>query len=113
MAVAPSPFDLRRRRIRPWPVSPLGRRAVLVAAGTLVWFVVLLVLALLGVPDWGWGARAALGATGLVAALAAVSSGVAAVVAIVRGERSIALALPLLLGVFWGMLLVGELRCQH
>jgi hypothetical protein len=86
---------------------------VLVAAGTLVWLAALIALALLGVPDWGWGARAALGVSGLVAAVAAAGSGVAAVVAIVRGERSLALALPLLLGVFWTTLMVGELLFPH
>ena len=109
MAIAPSSSGYHGSRVWAWPMSPLARRAVLVAAGTLVWLALLLALALLDVPDKGWVVRLALGLSGLLAAVAAASSGVAAVVAIVRGERSLALALPLLLGAFWATLLVGEL----
>ncbi|HEX4747374.1 MAG TPA: hypothetical protein VFU99_10905 [Gaiellaceae bacterium] len=113
MTVAPTPSGYHGSRFFAWPASQLGRRAVLVAAATLGWFAVLLALGVLGVPDWGWAARLTLGISGLLAAIAAASSGVAAVIALVRGERSIALVLPLLFGAFWTMLIVGELVFEH
>lgn len=113
MTVAPSPSGYHGSGFFGLPASHLARRAVLVALGTLAWLAVLVVLGVLGFPDWGWGAQLAVGASGLIAALAAVASGVAAVVAIARGERSLALAVPLLLGVLWAAMLLGELLLPH
>jgi hypothetical protein len=66
-----------------------------------------------GVPDWGWGARLALGLSSLVGVVTAVVAGCMAVWAIVKGERSIVVLGPLLFGALCLVFLLGELLSSH
>ena len=62
---------------------------------------------------WGWGARLALGVTGAAAVATALAAGVIAVIAIVKGERSLLLLAPLLFGAFWVIFVLGEFLSPH
>ncbi|MBM2823442.1 MAG: hypothetical protein HW413_2188 [Thermoleophilia bacterium] len=55
------------------------------------------------ITEWGWGAGLALWLSGAAAVATAIAAGVMAVVAVVKGERSILLLGPLLFGAFWVM----------
>ncbi len=82
------------------PHARLGWWAVGLAAGVVVLLVVLGSLAGVGITESGWGARLALGLSGATGVATAISAGVIAVIAIVKGERSLLLLVPLLFGAF-------------
>jgi hypothetical protein len=65
------------------------------------------------ITDPGWGASLALGLSGAVAVATALAAGVIAVIAIVKGERSLLLLGPLLFGAFWVMFVLGEFLSPH
>ncbi|HWQ25009.1 MAG TPA: hypothetical protein VNK94_12970 [Gaiellaceae bacterium] len=99
-------------RVPPRYVASPGTRLAWWALGLDVPAVALLVLAgalaAAGVPDAGGWAQLAVGLTGAAGALVAIVAGALAAVALVRGERSLLLLVPLLLGAFWAVFLVGE-----
>ena len=65
------------------------------------------------ITDPGWGASLAPGLSGAVAVATALAAGAVAVVAVVKGERSILLLGPLLFGAFWVMFVLGEFLSPH
>ena len=116
MSVAPAPTRAQgpmRRRVFARPSTRLGWWAAGLAAAVVALLAFLGVLAGAGVPDWGWGARLALGLSGAAGAATAISAGVIAVIAIVKGERSIVLLGPLVFAAFWVMFVLGEFLSPH
>ncbi len=101
------------RRVFALPSTRLGWWAVGLAGGVVALLVVDGVLAAAGVTDWGWGARLALGLSSAAGVATAISAGVLAVTAVVRGERSIIVLGPLLFGAFWVMFVLGEFLSPH
>jgi len=55
-----------------------------------------------------WVGELALGLSGSNVVAVAISARVTAVIAVVKGERSIILLGPLLFGAFWAMFVLGE-----
>ena len=51
--------------------------------------------------------------TGLAFFASAIAAGVTGALAVVRGERSLLMAIPTLLGLFWLMFLLGEFLSPH
>lgn len=90
------------------PSTRDGKRATWLGAGILGLFVFDAILAALGASDCGDGARLVLGVSGGLAMLGAIVSLVFAVRALRKGDRSIVLLWPLLLGVVAVMFVVGE-----
>lgn len=83
------------------------------AAGVIALFVVLGTLVGAGITEWGWGARLALGLSAAAGVATAIAAGVIAVIAVVKGERSILLLGPLLFAAFWVMFVLGEFLSPH
>lgn len=114
MSVMPSfPQSSGPRRFLALPHARPGWWAVGLAAGVIALLVVLGSLVGAGITEWGWGARLALGLSGAVAVAIAISAAVIAVIAIVKGERSLLLLGPLLFGAFWVMFVLGEFLSPH
>ncbi len=101
------------RRFLALPHERLGWWAVGLAAGVVVLLPVLGAIAGFGTADWGWGVRLALGLSGTAAVATALAAGVIAVIAIVKGERSLVLLVPLLFGAFWVIFVLGEFLSPH
>ena len=116
MSVAPAPTRAPgplQRRVFALPSSRLARWAVGLTVGVVVLLAVDGALVGLGVTDWGWGARLAIGLSGAAGVATAITAGVLAVIAVVKGERSIVLVAPLLFGAFWVMFVLGEFLSPH
>ncbi len=116
MSIAPTTTpapEPRRRRVFALPSTRLGWWAVGLAVGVIALLALDGALAGAGVTDWGWGARLAVGLSSAAAVAAAISAGVIAVTAVVKGERSIVLIGPLLFGAFWVMFVLGEFLSPH
>ena len=111
-SLARTPRPTRRRVFR-LPSTRLGWWAVGLAAGVIALLAVDGALAGAGIVDWGWGARLALGLSSTAGVATAISAGVLAVTAVVKGERSIVLLGPLLFGAFWVMFVLGEFLSPH
>ncbi len=101
------------RRLFALPSTRLAWWAVGLAVGVVALLAFDGALAGAGVPDWGWGARLAVGLSGATGVAAAIVAGVLAVTAFVRGERSVVLIPPVLFGAFWLMFVVGEVVSPH
>ncbi len=101
------------RRFLALPHARLGWWAVGLAAGVFALLVILGALAGVGITDWGWGARLAVGISSLAGVATALAAGVIAAVAVVKGERSLVLLVPLLFGAFWVMFVLGEFLSPH
>lgn len=101
------------RRFLALPHARLGWWAVGLAAGVVVLLPILGVIGATVITDPGWGASLALGLSGAVAVTTALAAGVIAVIAIVKGERSLLLLGPLLFGAFWVMFVLGEFAFPH
>ena len=117
MSIAPVPRRTPGPPWRPvlgWPSTRAGQWAAGLAGGVVVLFPLLGVLAGANASDWGWGARLALILAGLAGVATALSAGIVSIVAVVRrGERSIVLLAPILLGAFWAMFVLGEFLSPH
>ncbi len=117
MSSAPVPTRASGPSWRPvlaWPSTRAGWWATGLAGGVIALLPLLGAFAGVGVTDWGWGARLALGLSGATAVATAISAGVVAVIAVVRREeRSLVLLGPLLFGAFWVMFVLGEFLSPH
>lgn len=113
MTVAPVPSGSCRRRYLGRPETMLGRRALVLAASAFVWLAFLSGLAMLDIADWGPVPQFVLGVAGLSGLAVAIAGGVEGLMAVVRGERSLVLAAPLLFGGFALLLVLGELFVPH
>ena len=111
-ATTPAP-EPRRRRVLALPSTRLGWWTVGLAVGVIALLALDGALAGAGVTDWGWGARLALGLSSAAGIATAISAGVLAVTAVVKGERSLVLLGPLLFGAFWVMFVLGEFLSPH
>lgn len=112
IAPAGAPETMRHRFLT-WPSTRAGTRAAWIGAGVLVLFVVDGVLAALGASDWGDGARVVLGLSGAAGMIGAIAALVLTLSALRKGDRSIVLLWPLLLGAFALMFVVGEFAFPH
>ena len=101
------------RRFLALPHARLGWWAVGLAASVVVLLPILGLVGAAVITDAGWGARLALGLSGALAVAIALAAGVIAVIAVVKGERSILLLGPLLFGAFWVMFVLGEFLSPH
>jgi hypothetical protein len=106
---------VRRRRLLRLPSTRLGRLSLLLLGVAIALMVVPSVAVAAGVSsDSALILEIALIAVPLFASFAtAIAAGVVAVVALFRGERSLLLTVPLLVGAFALMFAIGELTTPH
>jgi hypothetical protein len=103
-----------RHRFLTWPSTRDGRRAGWLGLGVVGLFLMTSAMAGAGAYEWSRGARIALlGIPAGLAMLASIGALVFAIRALRQGERSIALVLPLLLGAFAVLFVVGEFAFPH
>lgn len=117
MSVSPSPVGApgpTRSRFLARPSTPTGQRAARLSAGVLGLIVLDAILAAAGAYDWSRPVRAALlGVTSLAILLGSIAATVITVLALRRGDRSIVLLWPLLIGAVAIMFIVGEFAFPH
>ncbi len=101
------------RRVFALPSTRLGWWAVGLAAAVVALLAFDGVLAGAGFTDWGGSARLALGLSSAAGVATAISAGIVAMIAVVKGERSIVLIAPLLFAAFWVMFVLGEFLSPH
>lgn len=107
---APEPVG---HRFLTWPSTEIGRRAAWLCAAVVGLWAVDGALAALGASDWGDAARLVLALSSALGMVVAVLALVLTVRALRKGDRSIVLLWPLVLGALALMFVVGELAFPH
>jgi hypothetical protein len=109
-----TPAGAPRHRFLTWPSTRDGRRAGWLSFAVLALIVLEGLLVAAGMYDWSRGVRIALGfVTSVPIMLGSILAAVYTVLALRKGDRSIVLLWPLLLGAFTLMFVVGEFAFPH
>ncbi|HSG13504.1 MAG TPA: hypothetical protein VLA22_06525 [Gaiellaceae bacterium] len=109
-----APSGAPRHRFLTWPSTRDGRRAGWLSLGAVGLILLEGLLVLAGLYDWPQGVRFAVGLVmNVPVLLGAILAAVYTVLALRKGDRSIVLLWPLLLGAFAAMFVVAEFAIPH
>jgi peptidoglycan/LPS O-acetylase OafA/YrhL len=109
-----APSGTPSHRFLTWPSTRDGRRAGWLSLAVLGLIALEGLLGWAGMYDWSQGVRIALGfVTSVPIMLGSILAAVYTVLALGKGDRSIVLLWPLLLGAFAAMFVVGECAFPH
>lgn len=109
-----TPSGAPGHRFLTWPSTRDGRRAGWLSLAVLGFVLLEGLLVAAGMYDWPRGVRAALGlVTSVPIMLGSILAAVSTVLALGKGDRSVVLLWPLLLGAFALMFVVGEFAFPH
>jgi hypothetical protein len=108
-----TPAGAPRHRFLTWPSTRTGTRAAWVSLAVVALFAFDALLAAAGAYDWPLGARLVLGISGGLSIVGALAALGLTLQALRKGDRSIVLLWPLLLGSFAVLFVVGEFAFPH